>query len=118
MSAQLSKLHVRFIQSQKNFDLLYEQGKQSKKLPLSQLYVKDNSNFYLILQNKPHIEDKNVTIRFDETTPALKRLECSVTKEEIPQGSEEYEETLLFFNVDTTQDTQVFLLNIIALDDK
>jgi len=118
MSVQLSKLHVRFIQSQKNFSLLRGEEKKQEKLPLSQLYVKDNSNFYLIIQNQSLQESENITICFDEATHALNTLECTVTKKEIIQGSEEYEDALLFFNTDISKIKQVFALHIDALDEK
>ncbi len=118
MSAQLSKLHVRFIQSQKNFFLLKEPGNEQEKLPISQLYVKDNASFYLILQSQTLSEDESIRIQFQEQTHALRSLECDVTKEEIVQGSEEYEDALLFFNVDTSKVKQVFLLQIKSLKDE
>ncbi len=117
MSAQLAKLHVRFIQSQTHFYLIKPQGNAQEKLPVSQLYVKDNNSFYLLSLSTFLEDTETLTIRFDEATPALKRLECSVTKEEVPQESEAYEDALLFFNVDTPKNRQVFLLHINALDD-
>ncbi len=115
MSTQLSKLHVRFIQSQKNFFLLKEPGNTQEKLPISQLYVKDNTSFYLILQSQSLNEDEAIRIQFQEETHALRSLECDVTKKEIVPGSEEYEDALLFFNVDASKVTQVFLLQINSL---
>ncbi len=117
MSAQLAKLHVRFIQSQTHFHLIKDQGEKQEKLPISQLYVKDNNSFYLLSLN-PFLENQETfMICFDETTPALKRLECTVTKEEVPQGSEDYDDALLFFNVDTSKNRQIFLLHINTVDD-
>ena len=118
MSVQLSKLHVRFIQSQKNFFLLTDAAERQEKLPLSQLYVKDNSNFYFINEAQALSEAEKISILFKEETHALKSLQCDVTKQEILQGSEEYEDALLFFNVDTSKIKQVFLLQINSLDEK
>jgi hypothetical protein len=118
MSAQLSKLHVRFIQSQKNFFLITDTGSKQEKLPISQLYVKDNSSFYLINEGKPLNEDEKLSIFFKEETHALKELQCDVTKQEIAHGSEEFEDALLFFNVDTSKIKQLFLLQINSLDEK
>ena len=116
MSAQLSKLHVRFIQSQKNFTLL--QGDSKQKLPLSQLYVKDNNFFYFINTGKAIQENQNISILFKEKTHALQTLECGVNKQEISAGSEEFEDALLFFNEEESKVTQLFLLEISSLEQK
>lgn len=111
MSTQLSKLHVRFIQTQKNFYLFKGEGTKGEKLPLSQLYVKDNNNFYLINQNSPISEDQ-VTLTFKEPTPALNTLTCKVSSQEMPNGSEEHEDALLFFNAEPQDVKQLLLLTI------
>ena len=118
MSVQLSKLHVRFIQSQKNFFLQTDAGSKQEKLPLSQLYVKDNSSFYLINESQALSEGEEISILFNEATHALKSLQCGVKQQEIIKGSEEYEDALLFFNVDTSKIKQIFLLQISSLDEK
>ncbi len=118
MSVQLSKLHVRFIQSQKNFFLLTDAGKKQEKLPLSQLYVKDNNSFYLINEGQTLNESEEISILFKEETHALKSLQCGVKQQEITQGNEEYEDALLFFHVDTSKVKQIFLLQINSLDEK
>ncbi len=112
MSAQLSKLHVRFIQSQKSFLLLREKEKNGENLPITQLYVKDKQNFYFINMNTPLQEEQNLIIQFREPTPALNCLDCGVHMHEIQKGSEEYEETLLFFNVEASEVNQLLLLTI------
>ncbi len=112
MSAQLSKLHVRFIQTQKNFHLLKDAQTKAEKLPLSQLYVKDNNNFYLINQNSPIQEDQALSILFKEATPALDNLDCKLSVQEIQKHSEEYEDALLFFNTQTQDIKQLLLLSI------
>ena len=117
MSAQLSKLHVRFIQSQKEFSLLNAQ-KEQKRVPLSQLYVKDDSHFYLAMVNDRMENEEKITLCFDEATAALKRLQCGVTKEEIAKESEEYDDALLFFNMDSSQDISLFLLHIDAIEEQ
>lgn len=116
MSAQLSKLHVRFIQSQKNFYLL--QGDSQQKLPLSQLYVKDNNFFYFINTSEAIQENQNISILFKEKTHALQTLECSVNKKEILAGSEEFEDALLFFNEEESKVSQLFLLEVSSLKQK
>ncbi len=116
MSAPLSKLHVRFIQSQKNFTLV--KGDTKQKLPLSQLYVKDNNFFYFINTDQPIQESQNISILFNEKTHALQTLECGVNKQEILADSEEFEDALLFFNVEESKVTQLFLLEITSLVQK
>ncbi len=118
MSTQLSKLHVRFIQSQKQFALLRDDDNKGEKLPISQLYVKDNSTFYIIIESHTIKEDEKVTIRFDESTHALNTLECRVTKQEIEHGSEAYEDALLFFNTDPSKVKQLFSVHVDTLDEK
>lgn len=117
MSAQLSKLHVRFIQSQKNFYLLREKESKGEKLPITQLYVKDNHHLYLVNQSDLIAEDQNISILFKEATDALNTLECTLSVDDIKKGSEDYEDALLFFNVDTDKVKQVLLLTIQTLND-
>jgi hypothetical protein len=115
MSAELSKLHIRYIQMQKNFSLC--QGEKREKLPLSQLYVKDNGHFYLIIQNSPLHEAEAMNIRFSEPTDALKSLTCDVGVQELAPSDEAYEDALLFFNLDTSDVKQLLLLSISALSE-
>lgn len=115
MSAQLSKLHVRYIQTQKSFSLLTNAGTTEKKLPLFQLYIKDNGNFYLILKENP-VHEKTMSILFKEPTDALKTLRCDVLVSEIAKTDDSFEDTLLFFNTDTSKVKQVLLLNIDAIE--
>jgi len=112
MSTQLSKMHVRFIQTQKSFYLLSNADSKPQNLPLSHLYVKDNASFYLINQNTPMTEDQTLTITFKEPTPALDRLDCDLKVHEIHKESEDYEDAVLFFHVDPESITQVLLLTI------
>ena len=112
MSTQLSKLHVRYIQTQKNFYLLKDGETKGEKLPLSQLYVKDNSNFYLINQGDPIGQEQDLSILFKEPTPALNTLNCTVSAKEIEKESEDYEDALLFFNIGPADVQQILLLTI------
>lgn len=112
MSTQLSKLHVRFIQTQKNFYLFKGEDTKGEKLPFSQLYVKDNNNFYLINQNSPISEGQVVTLTFKEATPALNTLTCKAASQEMLNGSEELEDALLFFNAEPQDVKQLLLLTI------
>lgn len=115
MSAQLSKLHVRFIQSQKNFYLFTQDDPKGERLPISQIYVKDNNNLFFINQNNPIHEGQTLRIVFQESTDALQTLECTVDFQIIEKESEAYEDALLFFHVDPDKVTQLLLLNIQTL---
>ncbi|MBE0498248.1 MAG: hypothetical protein IBX43_03295 [Campylobacterales bacterium] len=115
MPAELSKLHVRYIQTQKSFSLL--RGEKKEKLPLSQLYVKDNGHFYLIIQNTPLHEAEAVSVRFSEPTDALTSLTCDARVQELAPSNEAYEDALLFFNLDTSNLKQLLLLSISALSE-
>lgn len=112
MSAQLSKMHVRFIQSQKNFFLSRAKETNSVRLPLSQLYVKDNEHFYLINQDTPIPEDQTVTLTFKEPTPALDSLSCTTDIQEMKNDTEAYEDALLFFNAEPHDVNQLLLLTL------
>lgn len=112
MPAQLSKLHVRYIQTQKSFFLFRGQETKGKRLPLSQLYVKDNSHFYLLLQNDPIQTGQNVSILFNESTDVLKSLRCDAKVEEVQASSGDYEDALLFFHLDASTVKQLLLLSI------
>lgn len=117
MSAQLSKLHVRFIQSQTNFFLFTQDDTQGQKLPIAQIYVKDNSHFYLVNQNDPVPDEQTLRIVFKESTDALNTLECTVNLQALEQESEAYEDALLFFHADADKVTQLLLLNIQTIKD-
>ena len=117
MSAQLSKLHVRYIQTQKSFTQLKSKNAKEQKLPLSQLYIKDNSSFYLIQKESP-IQEKTLSLLFKESTDALKTLQCDVTVSEVDKTSEAFEDALLFFNTDASQINQLLLLTIDTIKGK
>jgi len=113
----LSKLHVRFIQSQTNFYLQTNPDTKALKLPLSQLYVKDTSNFYLVLMEETSLKQDTLSISFKEKTPALNTLECQFTFNELSNTSEDYEDALLFFHVDEQSVKQILLLSLDSLKD-
>lgn len=115
MPSELTKLHVRYIQTQKSFSLL--QGEKRVKLPLAQLYVKDNGHFYLILRNSPLHQIEVLSILFNEPTDALKSLSCDVGVQELAPSDEAYEDALLFFNLETSEVQQLLLLSILALSE-
>ncbi|MDF1879888.1 hypothetical protein JHD50_01000 [Sulfurimonas sp. MAG313] len=108
----LSKLHVRFIQSQEYFHI--QQG--NKKLPISHLYVKDTNYFYLVLEDALTNED-SITIVFKEKTPALNSLSCTCKGTKLSSDSEDYEDALLFFHVNEDKIKQVLSLELQDLSD-
>jgi len=110
----LSKLHVRFIQTQENFYLKLEN--KEVKFPLSQLYVKDTDNFYIVLEDDSFKGD-TLSVSFKEKTPALNTLTCVFNVTKLSSDSEDYEDALLFFNVDESKIKQVLLLNLNSLSD-
>ena len=112
MSIELSKLHVRFIQTQKQFSLQSTPDQKAVKLPLGQLYVKDKSHFYLINFEDTIQEDQPVTIFFSEPDVALKSLTCELDAKIVDPTSSNYEDALLFFPNDTKKVKQLVLLTI------
>ncbi len=114
MPAELSKLHVRYIQTQKSFYLL--RGEKREKLSLSQLYVKDSTHFYLLIQ-KDRVKEETASILFSEPTDALRSLKCDVNIQEVAPLDEEYEDALLFFHLDTSSLKQLLLLSISAISE-
>jgi len=118
MPAQLSKLHVRFIQTQKSFFFQREQNSKYAKLPLDHLYIKNNGSFYLANQSDDLESTSSVNLTFKEANDYLTSLHCRVQIEIIEIGSDEYEEALLFFHVDESAIKQVLLLTVEAIDDK
>jgi len=112
----LSKLHVRFIQSQKNF-ILQQEGSKDEKLPIAQLYVKDTNNFYLALMQESALA-KNVNLVFNEKTPALNLLECSLKASALDKGSEDFEDALLFFQLDESKVKALYALELTELKDQ
>lgn len=111
MSKLLSKLHVRYIQTQKSFFLLKEKDTKGEEFPLSQLYIKDNGSFYFIQKNT-QFQDKTLTLMFKEPTDTLKSLQCDVTVTQIDKTSEAFEDALLFFNTNASQVSQILSFTI------
>lgn len=117
MSTQLSKMHVRFIQSQKYFLLFAGGDTKGQRLPISQIYVKDSNHLYIVNQNDPVDDKQTLRIVFEESTDALNTLECNGNLEVVEQESDAYEDALLFFHVDEQKVTQLLLLNIQEVKD-
>lgn len=109
MSSPLSKLHIRFIQTQKNFFLTRESQSKDEKIPLSQLYIKNNSSFYFVNFNAALQDGEQEAMLFKEANDYLKSLQCQVTTRIIHPSSDEYEDALLFFHVEPAQIKQLAL---------
>lgn len=116
MPAQLSKLHVRFIQTQKSFFLIKSKETNGDKLPLEQLYIKSNGSFYFINLGD-EIGKPAFTLLFKESNDYLKSLRCDVSASVIDKGSDAYEDALLFFHADTSEVRQLLQLSIESISD-
>ncbi len=112
MPATLSKLHVRFIQTQQHFSLKCESSALKEKLPLGQLYIKNNGHFYFANLSGDLQENSEVELAFTEANDYLTSLHCRCDVKVIEKGSEEYEEALLFFQQDASTINQVLLLRV------
>jgi len=118
MSAKLSKLHVRFIQTQKEFFLQRGENSKNNKLPLDNLYIKDSSHFYYANQTDDLQDNSSVNLSFKTSNDYLKSLRCEISVKIIESGSDEYEEALLFFHQDKSVIKQVLLFSIESLEEK
>ena len=116
MSTSLSKLYVRFIQTQQTFTL--ESKQQKQKYSSSTLYIKDNSSFYLINNEESLSSGENATLNFSEKNDYLKALKCKIETTLLEVGGTEYETALLFFNVEPRTVKQVLLLKIVTIEEK
>jgi len=116
MPEQLSKLHVRFIQTQKSFFLIKNKGTNGDKLPLEQLYIKNNGSFYFINLGD-EIGQQIFTLLFKESNDYLKSLRCDVSANVIEKGSDEFEDALLFFHADASEVRQLLQLSIESISD-
>ena len=116
MSTSLTKLYVRFIQTQQTFTL--ESKQQKQKYSTSALYIKDNSSFYLVNNEGSLSSGEKMTLNFSEKNDYLKGLKCKVETTLLESGSTEYETALLFFNVEPRTVKQVLLLKIVAIEEK
>ena len=117
MASPLSKLHIRFIQTQKNFFLTGEDQSRGEKLPLGQLYIKNNNSFYFVNVNAALQDGQQAELLFKEANDYLKSLQCQVSTAIIAPSSDEYEDALLFFHVDPAQVKQLVLFTVETLKD-
>ena len=116
MSQALSKLQVRYIQSQKQFTLNVEGENKARRLPIGQLYVKDKEHFYLINVDEPLDAKQEMVLLCKEPDVAIKSLECKLGAKEIEKANSKYEEALLFFHIDAKKVKQLLLLSIKTID--
>lgn len=115
---QLSKLQVRFIQTQKSFFLQNDQDSKNKKFPLNDLYIKDSNNFYFANQSDVLNNQSTLTLLFKEKNDYLSTFSCKVIVNVIENESDEYEDALLFFHQDPATVKQVLLLAIEDVEEK
>ena len=118
MPAQLSKLHVRFIQTQKEFFIQCRVNSKNQKLPLDNLYIKDSSHFYYANQTDDLQDGSSINLSFKTSNDYLKSLRCEISVKVIERGNDEYEEALLFFHQDESMIKQVLLLSVESIEEK
>lgn len=116
MPSQLSKLHVRFIQTQKSFSLQQNEENQHKKFPLKNLYIKSNNSFYFLNQSDTIQDGSLITLSFNEANDYLTSMHCKVTVKEIEKKSDEYKEALLFFPINEASVHQLLLLTLESVE--
>lgn len=117
MPATLSKLHVRFIQTQLHFSLKCKASGLTESLPLNQLYIKNNSHFYFANLSDDVQDGSSIELAFTEPNDYLRALQCRCSVKVIATESEEYEEALLFFHQDASAINQVLLLRVETTDE-
>lgn len=117
MASPLSKLHIRFIQTQKNFFLSRESQSKNGKLPLSRLYIKSNSSFYFVNFNGALQDGQQAVLLFTEANDYLASLQCQVSTQIIHPSSDEYEDALLFFHVNPDEVKQLVLFTVETIND-
>ena len=118
MPAQLSKLHVRFIQTQTSFSLQRGENAKNENLPLENLYIKNSSHFYFVNQGDGIQNGSSLNLSFKKSNDYLKSLRCVISVTIVEKGSDEYEEALLFFQQDESTIKQVLLLAIESIEAK
>jgi len=117
MSSQLSKLQIRFIQTQGSFFLVKESKSKEEKLPLNQLYIKNSGSFYFVNLGDALQNGQEITLLFKEANDYLRSLRCIVTAHDIQKSSGEYDDALLFFHIEPNKVKQLLLLSVDALSD-
>ena len=118
MAQQLSKLHVRFIQTQERFTLQRQANAKKETSSLETLYIKNSSHFYYINTTSTPLDAKEIFLTFSEKNDYLSKLECACDVSSIEQGSDDYEEGLLFFQQDQNEIKQLLLLTLKAIKEK
>ena len=118
MPTQLSKLHVRFIQTQKNFKFQVDKGSKKEPISLNNLYIKNSNSFYFINTRSELKNSSNTILTFHEKNDYLTLLECQCELTVIEDGSDDYEEGLLFFQQDKSSIKQLVLLTIKSIKEK
>ncbi|HFU74586.1 MAG TPA: hypothetical protein ENK65_03435 [Helicobacteraceae bacterium] len=107
----LSKLHVRYIQTQDTF-YITTNNIENKKLSKECLYIKDTQHFYFINNNESLDNDETVTLQFKHANNYMSSFECSTTVSIVDKESEDFASALLFFNINAVKVKQLVLLSI------
>lgn len=107
----LSKLHVRYIQTQNNFFVTTPSIKE-KKFNIKMLYIRNANSFYLINNDEPIEGATTLTLNFKHKNEYMDTFECVTTTNIVEKGSEEFETALLFFHQDASKVKQILLLNL------
>lgn len=118
MPTRLSKLHVRFIQTQKHFSLHARSGARYDKLGMQQLYIKDNGSFYFANFDDRIHDGEALVMLFKTPNDYLAKLQCDVTARVIGKGSETYDDALLFFQLREADVKQLLLLSVVAVEEQ
>jgi len=118
VAIKLSKLHVRFIQTQKQFKFQVDKESTKEPLSLENLYIKNSNSFYFINTKSKLANSSNSILIFNEKNDYLTQLECQCELTIIEGGSDDYEEGLLFFQQDKSSIKQLVLLTIKTIKEK
>lgn len=116
MQQQLSKLHVRFIQTQKSFFLTTDENTKGDRHALSRLYIKDSSSFYFVNEGKEIQDGQTRVLLFKESNDFLDTLACKVSARIIDKSAAEHEDALLFFHLDASEAGQILHLSVESID--
>jgi hypothetical protein len=117
MSSQLSKLHIRYIQTQESFFLATQSKSKEEKIPLNRLYIKNSSSFYFVNLGDALQDGQEATLLFKEANGYLKSLRCAVTVHDILSSGDEYNDALLFFHIEPGKVKQLLLLTVDTISD-
>jgi len=108
----LSKLHVRYIQTQNNFYITTDTI-TDQKISKEFLYIKNSNSFYLINNSDTITNDTKLTLKFKHANDFMQSFECQTDIILVEKNSEDFETALLFFNTNANKVKQLLLLTLI-----